>query len=143
MSNELRYVYFREDVIYFLIPPKGRGRFASGAGLFAIRISLVKGPGFYDRPYFSWGYSGIFSISRKEACRRIVSPVGKLLWRGSIPQIFDFFVVHAEVVGDLVHHGEANLPSALGRVGKVAHERLGKDRDLVGEQGRAADGALG
>lgn len=60
-----------------------------------------------------------------------------------ITKLLYVFFVDAEVMSDLVKHGESNLLAQLGGIGKVAQQRLGKNSDLVGKQGRIEVGAFG
>lgn len=50
----------------------------------------------------------------------------------SVSQVFDLFLVHAEVVGDLMQEREADLSAELNGIGEITQQRLGKDRDFVG-----------
>lgn len=62
---------------------------------------------------------------------------------GSVSQLLDFLLAHAEIVGDLVQDREANLIAQLGTIREILQEGLGKDSDFIGEQGRIENGTFG
>jgi len=54
----------------------------------------------------------------------------------SVSQLFDIFLVHAEVVGDFVQHREADFFAQSVEIGEVFQEWFGEDGDLVGQERR-------
>ena len=60
-----------------------------------------------------------------------------------LAQVFDLFLVHAEVVGYCVQHSETNFFAQLFRIGKILYQGLGKNRDFTGEERRVEAGSIG
>src|SRR5204862_6171270 len=74
------------------------------------------------------------SISCLISCSvRISDPTSpnRFLFRLPVAELFNPVLVGAEVVGELVEHGDPDLGLEQLRVFELAHERAPEDRDLV------------
>ena len=60
-----------------------------------------------------------------------------------VSQILDLLFVHAEIVGDLVQHSQANFLAQLFGIGKIFQQGLGKNGDFIGQQRRIEAGTFG
>ncbi len=54
----------------------------------------------------------------------------------SISQVFNLFLVYAEVVRDFMYQCDANLLAQFGGILEITNQGIGEDRDLVGQDGR-------